>query len=113
RFIIDLKRVREYGRNGADTVDFLFSANKGTTTGKLAKVASGGELSRVMLALKSIMAETRNLPSIIFDEIDTGVAGETAGKIGEILRDMGSLMQVIAISHLPQIASRGSYHYKV
>lgn len=103
----------EYTRLGNDHVDFSFSANKGMIAQPLSKVASGGEMSRVMLALKSIMARNNELASIIFDEIDTGVSGETAGKIGNILTEMGADMQVIAITHLPQIASAGSTHYMV
>lgn len=99
--------------SGADTIDFLFTANPGQAARPLAKVASGGELSRVMLALKSTMAARNELPAIIFDEIDTGVSGETAGKIGSILKSMSQRMQVLAITHLPQIASRGDHHLKV
>ena len=112
-FTIDLQEVEDFTERGNGKVNFLFNANKGQKPNKLSKTASGGELSRVMLALKAIMAQTKNLPAIIFDEIDTGVSGETAGKIGDILKQMGNNMQVIAISHLPQIASKGSGHYKV
>jgi len=98
---------------GMDEISFQFTANPGSSAQPLRKVASGGEMSRVMLALKSSMASKNDLPSIIFDEIDTGVSGETAGKIGGILKDMGMHMQVIAISHLPQIASMGAEHFKV
>lgn len=112
-FEIELVVSESFSEKGNDIIQFLFSANPGVAVGKLSKVASGGELSRVMLALKAIMASTQNLPSIIFDEIDSGVSGETAGKIAEILKKMGNDMQVIAISHLPQIASKGLHHYKV
>ncbi|HBF20802.1 MAG TPA: DNA repair protein RecN, partial [Cryomorphaceae bacterium] len=112
-FEIAVLSTEEYTTSGNDKVEFRFSANRGQGLSPLSKVASGGELSRVMLALKAILARTRNLPSIIFDEIDSGVSGETAGKIGGILRNMGSVMQVMAISHLPQIASLGQHHYKV
>jgi DNA repair protein RecN (Recombination protein N) len=112
-FCIDLLKTDAYSERGNVKIDFLFSANKGLAPAKLSKVASGGELSRVMLSLKAIMAQTQSLPSIIFDEVDTGVSGETAGKIGDILKGMGNHMQVIAISHLPQIASSAKYHYKV
>jgi DNA repair protein RecN (Recombination protein N) len=98
---------------GNDALEFAFSANAGQALQPLSKVASGGELSRVMLAIKAIMAQTKDLPSIIFDEIDTGVSGETAGKIGDILAQMGQRMQVLAITHLPQIAAKGSTHLKV
>ncbi len=113
KFEVSLKSNQPFQLNGSDTISFDFSANSGQALQPLQKVASGGELSRVMLALKAIMAQKSDLAAIIFDEIDTGVSGETAHKIGDILTDMGQNMQVIAISHLPQIASKGSYHYKV
>ncbi len=112
-FKIEIKQTENYKKRGADDITFSFTANKGLQPQALAKVASGGEMSRVMLALKAIMAKRNNLPSIIFDEIDTGVSGETAMKIGSILKEMGETMQVIAITHLPQIASMGQQHYKV
>ncbi len=95
---------------GCDELQFLFSANKGLPLSELHKVASGGELSRLMLCLKSHLAEKTSLPTIIFDEIDTGVSGDVAHKIGTILFAMGKRMQVIAITHLPQIASKGKQH---
>lgn len=110
---IKVNQTETYTKLGNDEIAFNFSANKGMPAQPLSKVASGGEMSRVMLALKSIMAEHNDLPSIIFDEIDTGVSGETAGKIGNILQKMGTSMQVIAITHLPQIASKGIKHYRV
>ena len=113
RFEISLESGVNFTDQGSDKIQFLFSANPGTALQDLSKVASGGELSRVMLALKATLAKTRGLPAIIFDEIDTGVSGETAGKIAEILKEMGAQMQVIAISHLPQIASQGKTHLKV
>lgn len=112
-FRIDIAERDNYRSTGKDEVLFAFSANKGVDVKPLQKIASGGELSRVTLALKAIMARTKGLPSIIFDEIDSGVSGGTAGKIGDILSDMGQYMQVIAITHLPQIAARGQEHYKV
>jgi DNA repair protein RecN (Recombination protein N) len=112
-FKIDVVQTEQYKSRGADDVKFSFTANKGLLPQALSKVASGGEMSRVMLALKAIMARRNNLPSIIFDEIDTGVSGETAMKIGAILKEMGASMQVIAITHLPQIAGMGQQHYKV
>ncbi len=102
-----------YASHGNDSITFMFTANKGVKAQALSKVASGGEMSRVMLALKAIMARKNNLPTIIFDEIDSGVSGETAGLIGQILKEMGTGMQVIAISHLPQIAAMGASHFKV
>lgn len=110
---IEVTSTENYTRLGSDSVEFRFSANKGMAPQSLSKIASGGEMSRVMLALKSVMANNSNLASIIFDEIDTGVSGETAGKIGKILQKMGNSMQVIAITHLPQIAAMGQGHYKV
>ncbi|WP_417590000.1 DNA repair protein RecN [Owenweeksia hongkongensis] len=110
---IKVSQTEIFTKLGNDEITFNFSANKGIALQPLSKVASGGEMSRVMLALKSVMAEHNDLPSIIFDEIDTGVSGETAGKIGNILQKMGEAMQVIAITHLPQIASKGIRHYRV
>jgi DNA repair protein RecN (Recombination protein N) len=100
-------------KDGVDNINFMLSANKGGKMDEIGKVASGGELSRVMLAVKTILSEKKNLPSIIFDEIDTGVSGEIADKIGNIMTLMAERMQVIAITHLPQIAGRGNLHYKV
>ncbi len=102
--------AEDLGPNGTDLVKFLFSANKGEPAAELQKIASGGELSRLMLSLKALLAEKKNLPSIVFDEIDTGVSGEVADRIGNILSRMGKNMQVISITHLPQIASKGKHH---
>jgi DNA repair protein RecN (Recombination protein N) len=113
RFNIDLITKNQYFINGKEEISFLFSANKGTDFGLLKKVASGGELSRIMLAVKAILAQYSKLPTIIFDEIDTGVSGEIANKMGEIMKSMSSEMQVFAITHLPQIAAKGNQHYKV
>ncbi len=113
RFKIDITASASYYNNGKDSLQFLFSANKGTDFGLLKKVASGGEMSRIMLAVKSILAQYSKLPTIIFDEIDTGVSGEIANKMGEIMHEMSQQMQVFAITHLPQIAAKGDSHYKV
>ena len=113
RFRIEIKATNEYLSNGKDTIQFLFSANKGTSYAPLKKVASGGELSRIMLAIKKILSENTELPTIIFDEIDTGVSGEVSNKIASIMQQMGEHMQVITITHLPQIAAKGKQHYKV
>jgi DNA repair protein RecN (Recombination protein N) len=113
RFKIEIVASAMYHNNGKDNLQFLFSANKGTDFGLLKKVASGGEMSRIMLAVKSILAQYSKLPTIIFDEIDTGVSGEIANKMGEIMREMSKTMQVFAITHLPQIAAKGNQHYKV
>lgn len=113
RFKIDLLPKEQFLNNGKDEISFLFSANKGTDFGLLKKVASGGELSRIMLAVKAILAQYSKLPTIIFDEIDTGVSGEIANKMGEIMKSMSNEMQVFAITHLPQIAAKGAQHFKV
>lgn len=109
-FKIEIKPLSELSSTGLDEVQFLFSANKGTALNELHKVASGGELSRLMLSLKSLLATKKELPTIIFDEIDTGVSGDVADKIGNILSRMGKSMQVVTITHLPQIASKGAHH---
>jgi DNA repair protein RecN (Recombination protein N) len=112
-FQFDLVPTVHYFAAGKDELNVLFSANKGTDFGLLKKVASGGEMSRIMLAVKSILAHYSKLPTIIFDEIDTGVSGEIAIKMGEIMQEMSNTMQVFAITHLPQIAAKGDTHYKV
>ncbi len=99
--------------SGLDKIDFLFSANRQVPPEELSRVASGGELSRVMLCLKSTLASSSGLPAIVFDEIDSGVSGEVASMVGTILADMGKAMQVINITHLPQVASKGKVHYHV
>ncbi len=98
---------------GGDALDFKFSANKGMELKSLGKGASGGELSRVMLALKSVLSVHKQLPTLIFDEIDTGVSGDIAVKMGAILKKMGHTMQLLSITHLPQIAGQGASHFKV
>lgn len=113
RFSIKIKATKNYFANGKDELEFLFSANKGGNFGELKKVASGGELSRIMLSVKTVLSANTQLPTIIFDEIDTGVSGEVSNKIAAIMQQMSKNMQVIAITHLPQIASKGENHYKV
>ena len=113
RFSIALTATDTFFANGNDELSFLFSANKGGDFGQLKKVASGGELSRIMLAVKAIMAEHTALPTIMFDEIDTGVSGEISQKMGDIMKQMSQNRQVFAITHLPQIAAKGAYHFKV
>jgi len=98
---------------GADEFEWVFSANKGSALQDLKKVASGGELSRITLAIKSLLAEFENLPTIVFDEIDTGVSGDIATKMGSIMKKMSTSLQVISITHLPQIAGMGEQHFKV
>jgi DNA repair protein RecN (Recombination protein N) len=113
RFNIEANKTATYFNNGKDELQFLFSANKGTDFGLLKKVASGGEMSRIMLAVKAILARYSKLPTLIFDEIDTGVSGEIAIKMGEIMKEMSQDMQIFAITHLPQIAAKGNAHFKV
>ena len=113
RFKIDVSSSNTYHPNGKDELQFLFSANKGTDFGLLKKVASGGEMSRIMLAVKAILAQYSKLPTLIFDEIDTGVSGEIAIRMGEIMKEMSAEMQIFAITHLPQIAAKGDAHFKV
>ena len=112
-FNIELIPSETYFQNGKDELQFLFSANKGTDFGLLKKVASGGEMSRIMLAVKAILAQYSKLPTLIFDEIDTGVSGEIAIRMGEIMKEMSAKMQIFAITHLPQIAAKGDSHFKV
>lgn len=113
RFKMELLPSETYFQNGKDELQFLFSANKGTDFGLLKKVASGGEMSRIMLAVKAILAKYSKLPTLIFDEIDTGVSGEIAIRMGEIMKEMSNTMQIFAITHLPQIAAKGDSHFKV
>ena len=113
RFDVKLTPTPTYGPNGHDAVQFLFNANRGAEMRDLAKVASGGELSRLMLAIKSMLTSRSLLPTIIFDEIDTGVSGDISVAVGHIMCRMAERMQVVAITHLPQIAARASQHLKV
>ena len=113
KFRIDHKNTENYTPTGIDKVIFLFSANKQSDLQDISVVASGGELSRVMLSLKSLITGSSGLPTIIFDEIDSGVSGDIADRVGNILTEMDQNMQVINITHLPQIASKGKNHYKV
>ncbi|MDR1499658.1 MAG: DNA repair protein RecN [Tannerellaceae bacterium] len=112
-FNIDFRAVTEPAPDGMDEISFLFSANKGGTLEKVARTASGGEISRLMLCVKAMIGGFTALPAIIFDEVDMGVSGDIAHKMGSIMKDLGSKMQVIAITHLPQIASKGVDHYFV
>ena len=113
RFEIVFSALDGFAPSGADKIEFLFSANKNRPPMPISEIASGGEMSRLMLIVKSLISTTKALPTIIFDEIDTGISGEIAKKMGEIMEQMAENMQVIAISHLPQIASKGRTHYKV
>ena len=113
RFVVTLDDSGEPRDNGIDTATFLFSANAGVAPADIAKIASGGEMSRIMLCLKSIITDSMYLPTIIFDEIDTGISGETASKVGQMMRLLAGRHQVIAITHLPQIAACGTQHLLV
>lgn len=114
RFVVEMGARKEPGIHGADTVSFLFSANKNGTLQNISSVASGGEIARVMLSVKAMIAGAVKLPTIVFDEIDTGVSGEIADRMADIMQEMGEQdRQVISITHLPQIAARGCAHYKV
>lgn len=108
----DFEQV-DLNKFGCDQITLMFNANKGKLLGRLDKTASGGEMSRVMLSLKKVLSSKKSLPTIVFDEIDTGVSGEVANQMGRIMNEMSSEMQVVAITHLPQIASKGSNHFKV
>ena len=114
RFRVELGQRKEVGPSGQDTVTFLFSANKNGQLQNITSVASGGEIARVMLSVKAMIAGAVQLPTIVFDEIDTGVSGEIADRMADIMHEMGAAnRQVISITHLPQIAARGAAHYKV
>ncbi len=113
RFKINLERSNVFLMNGKDKLDFLMSSDKGKSFETLKRVASGGEMSRMMLGIKSILSRYSNLPAIIFDEIDTGVSGEVSNRIAEVMRSMSENMQVITITHLPQVAAKGQHHFKV
>lgn len=113
RFCVNLQESDELRESGTDIATFLFSANAGIEPTDMSKIASGGEMSRIMLCLKSIITDSMFLPTIIFDEIDTGISGETASKVGVMMQQLSENHQVIAITHLPQIAARGRHHYMV
>jgi DNA repair protein RecN (Recombination protein N) len=112
-FSIMLEKKEAYNEFGSDSIQFLFTANKNMPVQDIARVASGGELSRLMLCVKSLMSDSTGLPTIIFDEIDTGVSGEIAERVGNIINRMAERMQIINITHLPQVASKGKHHYLV
>lgn len=105
--------LKEFSISGSDEVNFMFSANKNQELQEIGKIASGGEISRLMLAIKTLITDARSLPTIVFDEIDSGVSGEVAVKMGQILEQMSKTVQVLNITHLPQIAAKGNHHYKV
>ena len=111
QFQVSVESQETYGSKGSDEIRFLFSANKGVAPDDIRRVASGGELSRLMLSIKSAVSDYNYIPTLIFDEIDTGVSGEVAAKIGGIMRQMGHSLQLISITHLPQVASQALHHY--
>lgn len=113
RFKFTLSPSEVFRKNGTDTLELLFTANKGLDFGPLKKVASGGEKSRIMLAVKAVLAKYKKLPTLIFDEIDTGVSGEIANRMANIMSEMSRSMQVVSITHLPQIAAKGEHHIKI
>jgi DNA repair protein RecN (Recombination protein N) len=113
RFEIRLMDTHDYCLSGQDRIEFYFNANEGHSLKPLTEIASGGELSRVMLSLKSIISKKKLLPTIIFDEIDNGLSGDVAGRVGDVLSSAAQKMQVITITHLPQIAGKAQHHYSV
>jgi len=113
RFVIKHSDIPDFSASGCDRVEFLFSANKQAEIQEISKVASGGELSRLMLTIKSLLSDSLTLPTIIFDEVDSGVSGEIADKVANIMKAMSGMKQVINITHLPQVAGKGDYHYLV
>jgi len=112
-FVVNLFKLEKFNANGTDRISFSFSANKGGEMNEISRIASGGELSRLMLAIKSLITKEQLLPTVVFDEIDSGVSGDIAGKVGNILKAMSGYHQLIVISHLPQIAAKADHHYKV
>ena len=110
---VDIQPLEDFIETGKDNVQFLFAANLNQSLRRVAEVASGGEISRLMLCIKALIASTKGLPTIIFDEIDTGVSGAIASQMGEIMRQMADARQIITITHLPQVAARGQHHYLV
>lgn len=113
QFKFNLEKLKSFNTTGLDKLDLLFTANKGLEFGPLQRVASGGELSRIMLSIKAVLAKYKELPTLVFDEIDTGVSGEIATKIADVMEEMSKSMQLLCITHLPQIAAKGSQHLKI
>ena len=110
---VDIQPTNDFSETGKDNVQFLFAANLNQSLRRVAEVASGGEISRLMLCIKALVASSNGLPTIIFDEIDTGVSGAIASQMGEIMRQMAQSRQIITITHLPQVAARCEQHYLV
>lgn len=113
QFVILLEQNKTLQKNGIDSVKYLFSANRGVALAELEKVVSGGEMSRMMLAVKSVISDRSVLPTVVFDEIDTGISGEMAGKVAKVMKEMSQARQLLVITHLPQIAAKGIAHYQV
>ena len=113
KFDVEILKTDDFTPTGTDKITFLFSANKNSMPQPLTKIASGGELSRLMLAIKYIISSSKKLPTIIFDEIDAGISGEIAAKMGALLKKMADNLQIINITHLPQIAAKGHHHFFV
>ena len=113
QFVVELEKMEQLSVTGRNKLQFLFSANRGMEVGPISKIASGGELSRLMLTLKNVLTAKKSLATMIFDEIDTGVSGDIANMVGNMMKSMGEKMQIIAITHLPQIAGKANSHYKV
>ncbi|MFA6277342.1 MAG: DNA repair protein RecN, partial [Pedobacter sp.] len=113
KLVLNQNSLTDLNKDGLDEIVLLFTANAGQEPAPVHKVASGGELSRLMLAIKALLAKHTSLPTLIFDEIDTGISGETALKVGEVISSLGENMQVLSITHLPQIAAKGNSHYFV
>ena len=113
QFKIELTPSSEFRSTGTDVLSFQFSANKGSDFKALKKVASGGELSRIMLAIKTVLSQYKKLPTLVFDEIDTGVSGKISDSIAEVMSTMAQKLQVLAITHLPQVAAKGNHHFRV
>lgn len=113
RFEVQIQPLKDYASHGADAIQFLFSANKNQPLKSCSEVASGGEISRLMLSIKALIANARTLPTIIFDEIDTGVSGDIADRMGQVMKEMSAHLQVVTITHLPQVAGKGAAHFLV
>ena len=113
RFKVEIATLKSFSPSGLDDISFMFSANKNQPLKPAGEVASGGEISRLMLSIKSLIAAAKTLPTIIFDEIDTGVSGDIADRMGEVMKSMSDHLQVITITHLPQVAGKGNAHFKV
>ena len=113
RFEVQIESLDDFSPSGADSITFLFSANRRQPLISIGQVASGGEISRLMLSIKALIASARMLPTIVFDEIDTGVSGPTADRMGEVMAGIADHIQVITITHLPQVASKGDTHYYI